>query len=106
MNKKFLSVLLAIVMVFTMIPMKAIATEDEYVYISISEEGQFITDASGKAMAYTAVPMDALKAIDLNDYGLSDYIYDMDGDGNYEITALHLFIYTHETILGMDPRLE
>lgn len=102
MNKKFLSVLLAIVMVFTMIPMKAIATEDEYVYISISEEGQFITDASGKAMAYTAVPMDALKAIDLNDYGLSDYIYDMDGDGNYEITALHLFIYTHETILGMD----
>ena len=43
MNKRILSILLVAVMVFTMIPLTAVATEAEYVYISASHEGEFIT---------------------------------------------------------------
>ena len=102
MNKRLLSILLAIVMVFTMIPQTAFATETEYVYISASHEGEFITDSNGKAMAYRAISLDELATIDLDTYGLGDYVYDKDGDGRYEITALHLYIYTHEVICGLD----
>ena len=102
MNKRILSLLLAIVMVFTMIPLTAFATEAEYVYISASHEGEFITDSNGKAIAYRAVSLDELATIDLDTYGLGDYVYDKDGDGSYEITALHLYIYTHEVICGLD----
>ncbi|MBR6794266.1 MAG: hypothetical protein IKM48_07945, partial [Clostridia bacterium] len=89
-------------MAFTMIPLTAFATEAECVYISASHEGEFITDSNGKAIAYRAVSLDELATIDLDTYGLGDYVYDKDGDGSYEITALHLYIYTHEVICGLD----
>lgn len=102
MNKKLLCILITVVMVFTMIPFMAFATQVEYVYISASHDGEFISDSNGNAMAYKAVALDELAAIDLDSYGLSDYIYDKDGDGNYDITALHLYIYTHQEVLGLD----
>ena len=102
MNKKLLCILITVVMVFTMIPFMAFATQVEYVYISASHDGEFISDSNGNAMAYKAVALDELAAIDLDSYGLSDYIYDKDGDGNYDITALHLYIYTHQKVLGLD----
>ncbi|MBQ8802933.1 MAG: hypothetical protein IJZ53_04785 [Tyzzerella sp.] len=102
MKKRILSILLAIVMVFTMIPSTIFATESENVYISVSYDGQFVTDQNGNTVAYATVPLSELATIDLNNYGLSDYLYDGDGDGNYDITAVHLYIYTHETILGGD----
>lgn len=102
MRKRILSILLALIMVFTMIPMTAFANDSEYVYISASHDGEFISDPNGNAMAYKAVSLDELAAIDLDTYGLRDYLYDKDGDGSYEITALHLYIYTHEVILGLN----
>ena len=101
-TKKVLSLLLAIVMVLGLLPAAAFAAEGDQVYISISDEGQFITDRSGQAMAHRSVSLNALKSIDLNDYGMGDYIYDSNGDSQQDITALHLYIYTHEQILGLD----
>lgn len=100
--KKLLSLFLALVMVLSLVPATVFATEGEKVYISASHEGQFINDRNGTPLAYTAVALDALADINLDDYGLSDYKYDKDGDGSYEITALHLYIYTHEVICGLD----
>ena len=102
MKKRILSILLAIILVFTMIPTITRADESENVYISVSFDGQFVDDKDGDAIAYVAVPMTDLKSIDLNTYGLSDFYYDGDGDGNYDVTALHLYIYTHEEIFGLD----
>ena len=90
--------ILAFVLVLGLLPAAAFAIDANNVYISISDEGQFISST----MAHRAVSLDTLAAVDLNEYGLSDYLYDADGDGTYEITALHLYIYTHETILGLD----
>ena len=100
--KKLLSLFLALVMVLSLVPATVFATDGEKVYISASHEGQFINDRNGTPLAYTAVALDALADINLDDYGLSDYKYDKDGDGSYEITALHLYIYTHEVICGLD----
>lgn len=102
MKKRIGSILLALIMIFTMIPQRVYATENENVYISVSHDGQFIEDINGEAIAYVAVPMSALAAIDLDEYGLSDFYYDGDGDGAYDVTALHLYIYTHEEIFGLD----
>ena len=103
-TKKILSMILAFVLVLGLLPATALAvgTEEDVVYISISEEGQFIDDPSGQPMAHRAVALDALNDIDLDEYNLTDYKYDADGDGNYEITLLHLYIYVHEQILGLD----
>lgn len=101
MKKRLLSLLLAFVMVLGMVPLNAMATEaSDVVYISVSYDGQFKTDADGQPLAYTAVPLSELEKIDLDRYGLSDYKYDADNDGSYEITALHLFVYVHETLCG------
>ena len=100
-TKKFLSMILAFVLVLGLLPATAFATGSGQVYISISEEGQFIADPNGQPMAYRAVALDSLTGIDLDEYGLSDYKYDADRDGNYEITLLHLYIYVHEQILGL-----
>lgn len=102
MKKRFLSMLLAFIMVLTMIPLTVSATESENVYISVSYDGQFIEDKNGDAIAYVAVPMVELAAIELDAYGLGDFYYDGDGDGEYDVTALHLYIYTHEEIFGLD----
>ena len=73
MNKRFLSILLAIVMVFTMIPLTAFATESEYVYISVSYDDKFKEDKNGTPMAYVPVSFEELASVDLDAYGLSDY---------------------------------
>ena len=99
--KRFFAVILALAMVLGLLPAAAVASDAGYVYISITEESEFLRDTSGKPLSYTAVPLKALSAIDLEDYGLSDYIYDGNGDTKQDITALHLFIYTHERILGL-----
>ena len=102
MNKRFLSLLLAIVMVFTMIPLTAFATESEYVYISVSYDDKFKEDKNGIPMAYVPVSFEELASVDLDAYGLSDYWYDENGDGTYETTALQLIIYAHEELYGGD----
>ena len=101
-TKKFLSMLLTVAMALTLLPATVFATGSGQVYISISDDGQFISDPNGQPMANRAVALDALTAIDLDEYGLTDYKYDADSDGNYEITLLHLYIYVHEQILGLD----
>jgi len=101
-TKKILSMILAFVMVLGLLPATVFATEAEQVYISASHDGQFISDQNGDVLAYTAVSLEELASIDLAEYGLSDYAYDADGDGAYELTALHLYIYTHEVLCGQD----
>lgn len=102
MKKRILSMLLALIMVMGMIPFAAFATDSstKYVYMSVSFNGIYKNDQTGKPMAYVPVSFDELAMIDLDAYGLADYLYDADGDGSYEITALHLIIYAHENLYG------
>jgi len=100
MTKKLFSMILAFVMVLGLLPATAFATESPYVYISVSFDGQYIDDKNGSPMVYVPVSLDEVKSIDLNEYGLSEYLYDPDGDGAYETTALQLIIYAHENIYG------
>ena len=121
-NKKFsrvLAIFMTVFMLIGMIPQAAFADTAEAaapvsepvtynmedgngtVYVSVSYDGQFVQGTIG-AVAYKAVDLAELEAIDLSTYGLSDYYYDGDGDGAYDITALHLYIYVHEQILGLD----
>lgn len=98
--KKLLSLFLALVMVLSLVPATVFATGTNNVYISVSYDGQYINDKNGGYIAHVAVPMETVAAINLDDYGLSDYWYDEDGDGTYETTALQLVIYAHENIYG------
>ncbi len=106
MTTKAVAVLIAILMVASMLPVVAFASEsagtEEYVYISVSYDDRYKEDKNGKPMAYVPVSFDTLTTIDLNEYGLSEYLYDEDGDGTYEITALQLIIYAHEELYGGD----
>lgn len=74
--------------------------ESGYVHLSVSHDGQFVNGKNNSPMAYIPVSFDLLETIDLEDYGLGEYLYDADGDGVFEITALHLVIYAHENIYG------
>ncbi len=105
MAKKLLSMLLAVVMVLSLLPTVALATDldasqDGTVYMSVSFNGVYKNDQTGKPMAYVPVSFAELATVDLDAYGLSDYLYDADGDGSYEITALHLVIYVQENLYG------
>ncbi len=112
--KKLLSLFLALVMVLSLVPATVFATEPQgdVVYISVSHDGQYIDDQNGAPIVYIPVPIDELAKINLaertalNGQGesasLKEYQYDEDGDGNYEITALHLVIYAHENFYGGD----
>ncbi len=100
MTQKVLSILLACVMVLGLLPVAVIATQSQYVYISVSYDDKYIQDKDGGYIAYVPVSFDTLAGIDLNEYGLSEYLYDEDGDGSYEITALQLIIYAHEELYG------
>lgn len=102
MRTKVFSILLAVVMLVCMIPDTVLAVTGESVYVSVSYDGKFVEDKNNAPIAYVEVPMSMLEAIDLAAYGLSDYLYDADGDGDYEITALHLYVYTQENIIGND----
>ena len=102
MMKKVVSMLLALVLVLGMLPGTALATEGEYVYLSISYDGKYIDDKNGNTMVYLPIPLDKIAAVDLTEYGLDNMLYDADGDGNYEITALQLLIYAHEELYGGD----
>ena len=101
-SKKILSMILAFVMVLGLLPATAFATGTNNVYISVSYDGQYIDDKNGSKIVYVPVSFEELASIDLDAYGLSDYKYDEDGDGTYDITALHMVIYAHENIYGGD----
>lgn len=92
-----LFVMTLIVTVFTL---TLSASEGDKVYISVSFDGDYVEDAKGADVAYVGVDMDELFAVDLDKYGLNDFHYDHDGDGNDDITALHFYIYVHEKIFG------
>ena len=102
--KKCLSMLLAIVMVLGLLPATAFATgpEEDVVYLSISFDSNYIDDKNGNSIAYVPVPMSKIEAIDLAEYGLDNMLFDADGDGAYETTALQLLIYAHEELYGGD----
>jgi hypothetical protein len=82
MNKRILSILLAVIMVFTMIPLTAVATENDYVYISVSYDDKFKEDKNGKPMAYIPVSFENLASVDLNEYGLTPILQALQIDWN------------------------
>ncbi len=102
MTKKIISIFIILAMILTAIPLTVSASEPDTVYISISNDSQFVTDSNGTPMAFYPVTLDEIAEIDLEAYGYGDYLYDADGDGNYELTALHLYIYVHEAVLGLN----
>ena len=101
MKKRLLSLILVFAMVFGMMPTMAFAGDqmEDTVYISASRDGEYLSLGNGY-LAYVPVKLSDLAKIDLGTYGLSDYAYDVDRDGAYEITALHLLIYAHEELYG------
>ena len=102
MTKKICSLLLAFALVLSLLPTVAFAAEAECVYISISDDQQFVTAPDGTPMGFFPVPLEDVALIDLNEFGMGDYTYDADHDGTPELTALQLYIYVHEVILGLD----
>ena len=102
-TKKALSMILALVMVLGLLPATATAAEaEDVVYLSISFDSTYIDDKNGDPIAYVPVPMSKIETIDLAEYGLDNMLYDADGDGKYETTALQLLIYAHEELYGGD----
>ena len=102
-TKKILSLILAFVLVLGLLPETVFATDSEdVVYLSISFDSSYIDDKYGNPIAYVPVPVSEIEAIDLSAYGLDDMLYDADGDGEYETTALQLLIYAHEELYGGD----
>ena len=102
-TKKILSMILALVLVLGLLPATAFATgAADVVYLSISFDSNYIDDKNGDPIAYVPVPMSAIEAIDLTEYGLDEMLFDADGDGEYETTALQLLIYAHEELYGGD----
>ena len=100
MITKAFCMILAMIMVLNVMPISVNAEESDNVYISVSFDGQYMTGANDARIAYVGVPLSTLATIDLAQYGLSDFVYDGNGDGIYDITALHLYIYTQENIVG------
>ena len=103
---KVVAMLVAVLMVASMLPIVAFANEgadtEEYVYLSISFDGQYINDKNDNPMVYVPVALSDIAAVDLAEYGLDNMLYDANGDGNYETTALQLLIYAHEELWGGD----
>ncbi len=65
-------------------------------YVSVSKDGKFIASdgtIAGTNMDYVAVNLADVSKVDLDDYGMSDYKYDADDNGTYEVTALQLMLY-------------
>lgn len=98
--KRLLSFVLSLAIVFGMVPaasLTAFADGEDKVYVSVSFDGQYQDN-----MCYVPVYISDAAQIDLDSYNLSDYKYDADGDGNFETTVLHLYVYVHTKILGLD----
>ena len=102
MKKKTISLLLALVMLIAAIPLTSTAVEKEYVYLSISFDGRYINDKNNNPIVYLPIELDKIEKVDLTEYGLDNMLYDADGDGEYETTALQLLIYAHEELYGGD----
>ena len=102
MTKKIISIFIVLAMILTAIPLTISASETDTVYITISDDSSFITDIDGNPMSFYPVTLDELAGVDLEEYGYGEYLFDADGDSTYELTALHLYIYVHEAILGLD----
>ena len=105
LTTKLISMLIAVIMVASMIPIVTFADEPdttEYVYLSISFDGQYIDDKDGNTIVYMPISLDEIAAVDLAEYGLENMLFDADGDGEYETTALQLLIYAHEELYGGD----
>ncbi len=100
-TKKILSMILALVLVLGLLP-TAIAAENDVVYLSISFDGKYIDDQNGDPVIYLPISLEDIAAVDLTEYGLDNMLFDGDGDGNYDTTALQLMIYAHEEIYGGD----
>ena len=105
MQMRLLSFLLTITMVLGMMPVSALATGTENggaenVYISVSYDGKYIDDQNGNPLAYVPVSLEEIESIDLETYGLGEYLYDEDGDETPDLTALQLVIYAHENLYG------
>jgi len=100
-TKKIISLLLVVVMILGMIP-AVIANTADKVYISVSYDGKYIDGQNGAPIAYIPVSFDEIASVDLEIYGLGEYLYDEDGDEVHETTALQLVIYAHENIYGGD----
>ena len=106
LTTKVVAMLVAILMVVSMLPVVAFASEGagttEYVYLSVSYDKNYIKDKNGASMVFVPVALSDIAAVDLTEYGLENMLYDADGDGKYEITALQLLIYAHEELYGGD----
>ena len=107
MTQKLLSLLLALIMVLGLLPVTGVSAtgaqkDDDVIYLSISFDSNYINDKNGNPIAYVPVSLDAIAAIDLTEYGLDNMLFDADGDGEYETTALQLLIYAHEELYGGD----
>ncbi len=102
MTKKIISIFIVLAIILTAIPLTISASETDTVYITISDDSSFITDIDGNPMSFYPVTLDELAGVDLEEYGYGEYLFDADGDSAYELTALHLYIYVHEAILGLD----
>ena len=105
MQMRLLSFLLTIAMVLGMMPVSALATGKEKggaenVYISVSYDGKYIDDKNDNPLTYVPVSLEKVSSIDLDEYGLEEYLYDENGDGTPELTALQLVIYAHEKLYG------
>ena len=110
--KKGLCLILLLCLCLSLLPATVFATGSGYVYMSVSYDGQYVNGKNGTPMAFVPVPIEALAEINLAERtalnenresaSLEEYQYDEDGDGNYEITALHLVIYAHENFYGGD----
>ena len=100
--KKALCMVLVLVMVLGLLPATAAAAEGDYIYLSISFDGKYINDKTGSPIVYVPISMADIEAVDLREYGLENMLYDADGDGQYETTALQLLIYAHEELYGGD----
>ena len=106
MASKAIAMLIAITMIVGLVPVTALANGSEsgdgYVYLSVSYDKEYISDKNGTPIVYVPVALADIAAVDLTEYGLDNMLYDADGDGEYEITALQLLIYAHEELWGGD----
>ena len=76
--KRILSMMIAMVMVLNLLPAMVFATGTDQVYISVSYDGKYIDDKNGVPLVYVPVSFEELATIDLDAYGLGEYLYDED----------------------------